>query len=181
MPERHRELWFSLAGVLAITALYGAAYAQRGAFPAASGLIGHGIGILGFVLMLLAQTLYSVRKRLTDARWGSAAAWFRGHIVMGIVGPWMVLLHTAMSFQGLAGLTMMLTGVVVVSGAVGRYLYTRAPRAVAAVTPGDGSGLSARRRVLSSWRAIHVPLTWLLFAAASVHIFAALYYVTLPR
>ena len=49
-------------------------------------------------------------------------------MVTGLVGPYMVLLHTAMKFNGFAGLTMLLTVVVVVSGVVGRYLYTRVPR-----------------------------------------------------
>ena len=39
-----------------MTALYAFAYVQAGAFPAASSLIGHGIGIVGFILMLMTAT-----------------------------------------------------------------------------------------------------------------------------
>ena len=189
MRSRSRELWYALVAIVVVTALYLIAYLQAGAFPSASGLVGHGIGILGSILMLMTATLYSVRKLLTEARWGSVAAWLRFHMVTGLVGPYMVLLHTAMKFQGLAGLTMLLTVIVVVSGLVGRYIYTAVPRTI------DGAGgaaggpdperrrdkLAARRRAAATWHIVHVPLTWALFAAAFVHIVAALYYATLQR
>ncbi len=121
------------------------AYRQAGTFPAASSLVGHGIGIVGFILMLMTATLYSIRKRLTDARWGSMAAWLRFHMVTGLVGPYMVLLHTAMRFHGLAGVAMLLTVVVVVSGLVGRYIYTAVPRVIDGAEPGVG-GVDRRLR-----------------------------------
>lgn len=183
---RHRlELWYALLAIAATTALYVVAYLHVSGLPDASGLVGHGIGIAGFVLMLMTATLYSLRKLRTDARWGSMAAWLRFHMVTGIVGPYMVLLHTAMRFSGLAGLAMVLTVVVVVSGLVGRYLYTRVPRTVdggVADAPGAASAhLMRRRKALATWRSFHVPLTWALFAAAFIHIGAALYYATLQR
>ena len=67
---------------------------------------------------------------------------------------------------------MLLTVVVVASGLTGRYLYTRVPRAPEA---------AARRRALATWHLVHLPLTWALFAAAIVHVVAALYYATLQR
>jgi hypothetical protein len=185
MPKRGQELWIALLGVLVVTALYALAYAQAGEFPRASGLVGHGIGILGFVLMLATETLYSIRKRVTDARWGSIAAWLKAHIVTGLLGPYMVLLHAAVRFNGIAGVAMLLTAVVVASGVVGRYLYTRGPRVdlnlVPAATGIDAADASAQRRALARWYAFHVPLTWVLFAIAFVHAVGALYYATLQR
>ena len=177
-----------MAAIIVATAIYLVAYQLRGAMPAASSLVGHGIGVFGFVLMLLTETLYSVRKLLTDARWGNMASWLRFHIVTGLLGPYLVLLHTAMKFNGLAGLTMLLTVVVVVSGVVGRYIYTTMPRAVPAPAPAEESAASPNpvrpttpRSALGTWHAVHVPLTWVLFAAAFVHVVAALYYATLQR
>jgi hypothetical protein len=214
MPRRAPELWYAAGAILAITLGYGAAYLRADALPSASGLAGHGIGVAGFILMLMTATLYSVRKLRSEARWGSMASWLRFHMVTGIVGPYMVLLHTALRFRGLAGLAMLLTVVVVVSGLIGRYLYTAVPRAtqdgvrdgkrdgasggVNAVTsddgvPGAGSAasgadlarrraqLARRRRALATWHTLHVPLAWALFAAAFVHVVAALYYATLQR
>jgi len=180
------ELAYALAAIVAVTALYGLAYSQASAFPTASSLVGHGIGIAGFILMLMTATLYSLRKLRTDARWGSTAGWLKFHMVTGLVGPYMVLLHTAMKFNGFAGLTMLLTIVVVISGIVGRYLYTRVPRAAQGTSAGDAgpearSRLLRRRKRLATWHTLHVPLTWVLFLAAFIHVVAALYYATLQR
>ena len=169
---RGRELWYALAAIVAVTALYVAAYTQAGHLPTASGWVGHGIGIAGSILMLMTATLYSFRKLRVTAGWGSTASWLRFHMVTGLVGPYMVLLHTAMRFHGLAGLTMLLTVLVVASGLVGRFLYTRVPRSPVA---------GARRRAFATWHLVHLPLTWALFAAAIVHVVAALYYATLQR
>jgi hypothetical protein len=235
MPKRYRELWYALVAIVAITAIYLVAYQRAGSFPAAYSLVGHGIGVLGFILMLMTETLYSIRKQTTDARWGSMAGWLRFHMVTGIVGPYMVLLHTAMRFRGLAGVVMLLTIVVALSGLIGRYIYTAVPRAIdgtelevstldrriaraevtlmgstgieaasaVAVAPsplgtdqaGETQALVARRQsldrrlhrlaaergALAAWRSIHVPLTWVLFVTALVHIVAAVYYATLLR
>jgi hypothetical protein len=189
VPRRAPELWYALAAIAVVTAAYVGAYLQESALPAASGLVGHGIGVLGFILMLMTATLYSIRKLRTGARWGSTAAWLRFHMVTGLVGPYMVLLHTAMAFRGLAGLAMLLTVVVVVSGLTGRYIYTSVPRAVAGAEVAASEPdlerrlvrLLRRRRALATWHMVHVALTWALFAAASVHVVAALYYATLQR
>ena len=189
MSERHRELWYALIAIVVITAIYAVAYRQAGSFPKASGLVGHGIGILGFILILMTEILYSIRKRLTDVKWGRMASWLRFHIFTGLVGPYMVLLHTSMRFGRLAGVAMLMTVVVVVSGVVGRYLYTRVPRTVEDTLPAASvvvvdqraQRLAARRGALATWRAVHVPLTWVLIITALAHAVAALYYVTLAR
>ena len=77
MFKRHREIWYALIAIAVTTAIYLVAYGQAGTFPKASGLVGHGIGISGFVLMLMTETLYTIRKQMTDARWGSMAGWLQ--------------------------------------------------------------------------------------------------------
>ena len=128
MKPNARELWWALGAIIVITAIYLLVVRQLQAVPAASGLFGHGIGVLGFVLMLATETLYSLRKRSRRARWGRPASWLRFHIFTGLVGPYMVLLHSSWTFNGLAGLVMLMTVVVVVSGFIGRYIYTAVPR-----------------------------------------------------
>jgi hypothetical protein len=189
LPRRHQEIWWAFIAIVVITALYVVAYRQAGTFPKASSLVGHGIGVVGFVLILMTETLYSIRKRLTDVKWGSMASWLRFHIFTGLVGPYMVLLHTSMRFGRLAGVAMLFTVVVVASGVIGRYLYTAVPRTVyaaeATVSAADlerrAGRLAAQRGALATWHAIHVPLTWVLITTALVHAAAALYYVTLAR
>ncbi|MBI4927062.1 MAG: hypothetical protein HY835_04805 [Anaerolineae bacterium] len=79
----------------------------------------------------MTETLYSLRKRTHSSRWGRMAGWLQFHIFTGLVGPYMVLLHTAWVFNGLAGIVMLLTVLIVLSGFIGRYIYTAIPR-----TPG---------------------------------------------
>lgn len=124
------ELWLAFFTNLAITALYLFVVWTTGSIPKASEFFGHSLGVLGFILMLMTETLYSLRKRTRSARWGRMATWLKFHIYTGLVGPYMVLLHTSWKFQGLAGVVMLLTVIVVISGFIGRYIYTAVPRTV---------------------------------------------------
>ena len=122
-----RELWLSLVALLAITGLYLGVSVRLGV-PEARGLFGHSLGILGFTLMIATETLYSIRKRATRRVPGRMSDWLQFHIFTGIVGPYMVFLHSAWAYRGLAGLVLLMTAVVVASGFVGRYIYTAVPR-----------------------------------------------------
>jgi hypothetical protein len=272
MQRRGRELWFALGAILIITLIYLVAVIQLDAAPPASDLFGHGLGILGFLLMLMTETLYSLRKRSRSARWGRMSTWLRFHIFTGLVGPYMVLLHTSWKFNGLAGMVTVLMVVVVISGIVGRYIYTAVPRTRDGVeveaaelqrqiattetelqrwlntqpeaaralssyldslasAPESGlllvlgrsfkewsyrlqwarlrrrmeamnrtqarelaqllhrqrvlrrqvASLITARRLLATWHTVHIPIGMMLFAAAFVHIGAAIYYATLLK
>ncbi len=128
MPGNSRELWAAFAAIAVITAGYALVMRSLGGIPPAAGLFGHGLGIVGFLLMLLTETLYSLRKRSRSARWGQMTTWLQFHIFTGLVGPYMVLLHASWQFKGLAGVVMLLTVVIVISGVIGRYIYTAVPR-----------------------------------------------------
>jgi len=178
------ELWLALITAVLITVLYGLVVWLTDGIPAASDLFGHGLGILGFFLMLMTETLYSLRKRMRTVRFGRMSMWLRFHIFTGLVGPYMVLLHTSWKFNGLAGVTTLLTVIIVISGFVGRYIYTRIPRtADGNVIEGSLSAeaLKHARRLLALWHTIHIPIGMALFIAAFVHIGAALYYATLLK
>jgi len=124
---RSKELVLALVAIVAITGLYGGFVVAVGV-PAASGFLGHFLGILGFGLMLMTETLYSLRKRAVRRPWGTMRSWLQFHIFTGIVGAYLVFLHSAWSFNGLAGGLTFMTAVVVVSGFIGRYIYTSVPR-----------------------------------------------------
>jgi hypothetical protein len=125
-PEPTRELEWSFVAVLLVTATY-VAYEFLGT-PGGSDPIGHVMGIVGMTMMLMTETLYTFRKRLRWFQAGRLRAWLSFHIFTGIVGPTLVLMHSAFEFNGLAGLSMLFTLLVVASGFVGRYLYTAIPR-----------------------------------------------------
>jgi hypothetical protein len=122
----------SFLAIAGITAVYLLVVLVVG-IPGASDLFGHSLGILGFTLMLATETLYTLRKRIGNSAWGRPSSWLKFHIFTGLVGPYLVFLHSAWDFGGLAGLTMLLTGIVVLSGFVGRYLYTFLPRSAEGV------------------------------------------------
>ncbi len=128
MQRSNRELWLAFIAIIAISTAYLLMVIMLDGIPRASDFFGHSIGILGFLLMLMTETLYSFRKRSRSARWGRMSSWLNFHIFTGIVGPYMVLLHTSWKFNGLAGVVTLLTLVVVGSGFVGRYIYTAVPR-----------------------------------------------------
>ncbi len=130
MITRHsnREFWLALFAMFVVTALYFLVLTLGGRVPVASSFFGHMIGVIGFLLMLMTEILYSLRKRSRSARWGRMSGWLSFHIFTGIVGPYMVLLHTAWTYKGLAGIVTLMTVIVVASGFIGRYIYTSIPR-----------------------------------------------------
>jgi hypothetical protein len=121
-------LWAALAVCIVITALY-LGVAQNGV-PRSSGLFGHTIGIVGFVLMLAAEVLYTWRKQTRRHVWGRTRWWLEMHVFVGLVGPYMVLLHSAWRLNGVAGAAMLLTILMVATGFLTRYIYTAVPRTV---------------------------------------------------
>lgn len=127
-PRSNVELAWAFIACLSISVVYLLALAAWREIPNAGDLFGHSIGILGFTLMLLTETLYSLRKRSLSARWGRLSTWLRVHIFTGLVGPYMVLLHSSWKFNGLAGMLMLFTVIIVISGFIGRYIYTAIPR-----------------------------------------------------
>lgn len=178
---RGKELWYAFFAALMITAVYFIVMLLTRQIPRASGFFGHTLGIFGFLLMLMTETLYSLRKRSHSARWGRMKDWLEFHIFTGLVGPYMVLLHTSWKFNGLAGVVTLFTVIIVISGFVGRYIYTRVPRTL------DGVELSGTvpeevlrrtRQLMALWHTIHIPIGIALFVSAFIHIGAALYYAT---
>ncbi len=112
---------------------YGTAYGDRphhedfrALRPA--GFIGHGLGILG-TLMVLLLLLYTARKRFKFmSRWGDLRIWLRYHIFLGVAGPILITLHTSFKFNGLVSISYWSMVAVALSGVVGRYLYQQIPR-----------------------------------------------------
>ena len=128
MLRSNRELWFAFVTALLVTGPMDLYLSLRGkSHPPVSYLVMGWASSVSF-LMLMTETLYSMRKRVRGASWGRMSDWLQFHIFTGLVGPYMVLLHTSWKFNGLAGVTTLFTVVIVFSGLIGRYIYTRIPR-----------------------------------------------------
>lgn len=115
-----------LFGAAVVAALFASwLYRHEGHLTPENGF-GYGFGIAGSVMMLVLM-LYPLRKRLRVLRGlGRVPSWFRLHMILGILGPSLVIVHsnwTLSSFNATVATIAML--IVVGSGIVGRYLYSR--------------------------------------------------------
>lgn len=116
-----RWLGFGLVAALAVELAMG-----LGARVPATSEAGYWIGVAGGIAMLLLFA-YPLRKR---ARWlrdaGSPRWWFIAHMALGILGPWLILVHCGLRFGSLNAAVALLSMLIVAgSGVVGRFLYVR--------------------------------------------------------
>ncbi len=96
-----------------------------------SGLFGHGLGIIGTLLILAGVTSYIARKRYGFlSRFGRLKYWLEFHIFLCSLGPVMILFHTAFKFGGIVSIAFWSMVAVVISGVIGRYIYIQIPRTI---------------------------------------------------
>lgn len=96
-----------------------------------SGLIGHGLGIIGTLMMIAGVAVYMVRKRNRKlVNFGYLKYWLEFHIFLCTLGPILVLYHTAFKFGGLVAVSFWSMVAVVLSGVVGRFIYIQIPRTI---------------------------------------------------
>jgi len=117
------ELLF-VTGLLVLVALV-SVVARSGWFTPGSDA-GYWIGVAGGVGML-ALFLYPLRKRWRPARnMGTTKFWFALHMMLGIVSPLLIVLHSTLAF-GSINATVAFASMVLVatSGIIGRFLYKR--------------------------------------------------------
>jgi hypothetical protein len=115
-------IWTVLLGAVLIWGYH--AHLERYISPQRG--VGYALGIIGGSMMLL-LLIYSARKRAPWLRWmGGIPLWFEIHMVLGIVGPVLVLFHSNFKL-GAANSNVALFCMLLVagSGIVGRYIYTR--------------------------------------------------------
>ena len=121
-----RLRWPIIWTVLIAALLFWGSHAHLERYITAQRGLGYSLGIVGGSMMLL-LLLYSARKRFAWLRWmGAIPAWFEFHMVLGVVGPILILFHSNFRFgatnSNVALICMLL---VAGSGVIGRYIYTR--------------------------------------------------------
>lgn len=96
-----------------------------------SGAIGHGLGIIGSLMMVIGVASYMIRKRFKKfVRSGLLKYWLEFHIFMCTVGPLLVLYHTSFKFGGIVAISFWSMVAVVLSGVIGRFIYVQIPRSI---------------------------------------------------
>ncbi len=84
-------------------------------------------GLIGTGLMVIAA-IYPVFRRIKMFRWfASNTMWFDFHMMAGTVGPMFVILHSAIKLDTWVSAAFWSMIIVVISGVLGRYLYTLVP------------------------------------------------------
>jgi hypothetical protein len=88
--------------------------------------LGYALGIVG-ASMMAALLIYPLRKRIPSLRiLGSTRSWFLAHMLLGIIGPVLILYHSNFSVSSLnSQVALFCTLLVAGSGLVGRYLYAQ--------------------------------------------------------
>jgi hypothetical protein len=88
--------------------------------------IGYWLGITGSLIML-SLLLYPLRKKYPSwQRFGTVAGWFKWHMILGIIGPVLILFHSGFRISAKnSTVAMCALALVVISGIVGRYLYSK--------------------------------------------------------
>ncbi|MDY0086527.1 MAG: hypothetical protein RBR84_11460 [Bacteroidales bacterium] len=96
-----------------------------------SGALGHGLGIIGSLLMIIGVGSYMMRKRFKRMRRiGLLKHWLEFHIFMCTLGPILVLYHTAFKFGGIVAISFWSMVAVFLSGILGRYIYLQIPHTI---------------------------------------------------
>ncbi len=122
-PRLHWPLVWTLV-VAAILLWGGNAHLERYITPQRG--LGYWLGIIGGSVMLI-LLIYSARKRFMWLHWmGGIPAWFQFHMVLGVIGPILILFHANFRL-GATNSNVALFSMLLVagSGVVGRYIYTR--------------------------------------------------------
>ena len=125
-------------GAFLYFAVTGASYyltpvAERARHPAywdlkPGGELGLRFGAAGLAMMTLMHA-YSARKRLRPLRrLGPLRNWLSVHILLGVLGPLFVVLHSSFKVGGLVSISFWSMVAVALSGVFGRYLYLQIPR-----------------------------------------------------
>lgn len=96
-----------------------------------SGMLGHGLGIIGSLAMIIGVLIYMVRKRWRKlTRFGLLKHWLEFHIFLCTLGPVLVLFHTSFKFGGLVAISFWSMVAVFLSGIIGRFIYIQIPRTI---------------------------------------------------
>jgi hypothetical protein len=88
--------------------------------------VGFYLGVVGSVMLLL-MLAYPLRKHVGFMHnWGPLKNWFRIHMIMGIVGPTLVLFHSTFHLRSINATVALFSMLgVVISGIIGRFVYTK--------------------------------------------------------
>jgi hypothetical protein len=96
-----------------------------------SGAFGHGLGIVGTLMILFGVVFYIARKRYNFlGKLIRLKYLLEFHIFLCVLGPILILFHTAFKFGGIVSVAFWSMVAVVLSGVIGRFVYIQIPRTI---------------------------------------------------
>jgi hypothetical protein len=96
-----------------------------------SGVYGHGLGIIGTLMILFGVSIYIARKRYNFmSKYLRLKYLLEFHIFLCTLGPILILYHTAFKFGGIVSIAFWSMVAVVLSGVIGRFIYIQIPRTI---------------------------------------------------
>jgi len=96
-----------------------------------SGAYGHGLGIVGTLMILFGVSIYIARKRYNFlSKYIRLKYLLEFHIFLCFLGPILILFHTAFKFGGIVSIAFWSMVAVVLSGVIGRFIYIQIPRTI---------------------------------------------------
>lgn len=84
-------------------------------------------GYVGAALMLISVLYAPLRRLRVFRRIASNTMWFDFHMMAGTMGPMFIVLHSALKLDNWVSAAFWSMIIVVISGVIGRYLYTQVP------------------------------------------------------
>ncbi len=106
-------------------------YHARHAWFKPSGPFGHGLGIVGTLMVIVGVFLYIARKRYNFlVKYLRLKYLLEFHIFLCVLGPILILFHTAFKFGGIVSVSFWSMVLVVASGVIGRFIYIQIPRTI---------------------------------------------------
>lgn len=94
-----------------------------------AGKLGHGLGILGTLMILFGVSIYIARKRYNFmSKYIRLKYLLEFHIFLCLLGSILIVFHTSFKFGGVVSVAFWSMVAVVLSGFIGRYIYLQIPR-----------------------------------------------------
>ena len=149
---------------------------------------GHFMGWIGLGTTLLVF-VYPLKKRVNKNRpW--PRDWFRVHLVAGVMGPLVILLHSGAHLHALVpSLALAALAVVVVSGIIGQWIHYLALKTlkdrrrqfhdqglIADEVEVLLHRMAAQEEAFRVWQSIHAPMTLMFLVLTALHVIGALYF-----
>lgn len=108
---------------------FGVWYASRQNYFEAGDDVGYWLGVVGASMMVI-LFLYPMRKHFKFAKnWGRLKWWFVVHMILGVGGPLLILLHSTFRVGSLnAAIALYSMIIVALSGVIGRFIFARVNR-----------------------------------------------------